>query len=195
MRHSPPKLAFLTVFLVFIFFQTHAQTPYVLKQAKMTVNGTSTMHDWESTVGKVEWAGTLTVNGTQLTEVKDASIKINVTDIKSTKGKVMDNKTYEAFKYEKNPTIQYKLTSAKINGAGADYSLNTNGNLTMAGVTKPIDMAVKAKVQATGEVTLTGNYKINMLNYKMEPPTAMMGAIKVGEEVTVHFELTVTPKK
>jgi polyisoprenoid-binding protein YceI len=195
MRHSPPKIAFLTLFLVALFFQAQAQTPYLLKLSKMTVNGTSTMHDWESTVSKVEWAGTLTLQGTQLTEVKDAQIKVTVTDIKSTKGKVMDNKTYEAFKYEKYPTIQYKLTNAKIAGSGADYTINSTGNLTMAGATKSIDMPVKAKVQANGDVLLTGSYKVNMLNFKMEPPTAMMGAIKVGEEVTVHFELTVTPKK
>jgi hypothetical protein len=34
-----------------------------------------------------------------------------------------------------------------------------------------------------------------MKDYKMDPPTAVMGTIKVGPEVTVNFDLTVTPSK
>lgn len=37
--------------------------------------------------------------------------------------------------------------------------------------------------------------KLNMRDYKMEPPTAMMGTIKVGEEVTIDFDLTITSTK
>jgi hypothetical protein len=32
-----------------------------------------------------------------------------------------------------------------------------------------------------------------MRDYKMTPPTAVMGTIKVGEEVTINFDLTLSP--
>jgi polyisoprenoid-binding protein YceI len=190
MKTKNIKITILALSLIMAFGVLHAQTAYVAKQVKMTVSGSSTLHEWESEVTKVEWAGALKVTGGVLSEVKDVLVKIPVTSIKSTKGKIMDNKTYEAFNYEKYPTIQYKLTSTKITGAGSDYTITATGNLSMAGATKPIEMVVKAKVQPNGDVLLTGSKKFNMKDFSMEPPTAMMGSIKVGEEVTIGFQLT-----
>jgi polyisoprenoid-binding protein YceI len=113
-----------------------------------------------------------------------------VADIKSEKGGMMDDKTYEAFKSEQNPTITFKLTSGTVTGS----SIKANGTLTMAGVTKPIVMTVATKVLADGSVHFSGSQAINMKDYKMVPPKAVMGTIKVGEKVTVLFELTVTPQ-
>lgn len=190
MKTKNIKIAILALSLLMAMGVIQAQTAYVAKQVKMTVSGSSTLHEWESDITKVEWAGTLKVVGGVLSEVKDVLVKIPVTSIKSTKGKIMDNKTYEAFNYEKYPTIQYKLTNAKVTGSGADYTITATGNLSMAGATKPIEMTVKAKVQPNGDVLLTGAKKLNMKDFSMEAPTAMMGTIKVGEEVTINFQLT-----
>jgi hypothetical protein len=64
----------------------------------------------------------------------------------------------------------------------------------MAGVTKAIVMNVEAKVKADGSVRLSGLQVINMKDYKMTPPKAMMGTIKVGEKVTLVFELNLAPQ-
>jgi hypothetical protein len=45
---------------------------------------------------------------------------------------------------------------------------------------------------ANGDVQIIGSRKLNMKDFNMVPPTAMMGTIKVGEEVTVNFNLTLT---
>jgi polyisoprenoid-binding protein YceI len=106
----------------------------------------------------------------------------------------MDNKTYDAFLYEKNPLIQFKLSTTKVTGTAPDYSVTATGTLTMAGVSKPIDLIVKIKVLPNGDVQVTGSKKLNMKNHNMKPPTAMMGTIKVGEEVTIAFDLMLTLK-
>jgi polyisoprenoid-binding protein YceI len=173
-------------------FLLEAQTTYGSKQSKMSVQGTSSLHEWESDVTQVEWKGTVTVQGNQLVEIKDVHVKIPVTGIKSTKGRIMDNKTYEAFNSDKNPNIQYRLTNTKITGSG-EYTVVANGNLTMAGVTRPVELTAKAKVLSNGDVQLVGSRKLNMKDFSMTPPTAMMGTIKVGEEVTVKFDITLTP--
>lgn len=198
MKMSPNTMIKLTmtrilvVLMIFLLGGTvYGQTPYALKTTKMTVDGTSSLHDWTSDVTKVEWVGSFLVSENKVKEVKNVQVKIAVTSIQSTKGKIMDNKTYEAFKYEKNPTIIYKLNTISI----TDAALKANGTLTMAGTTKAIEMSVTAKVLANGDIQLTGSQKLNMRDYKMEPPTAMMGTIKVGEMVTVKFDLTLTPTK
>jgi polyisoprenoid-binding protein YceI len=71
--------------------------------------------------------------------------------------------------------------------------VKASGTLTMAGVSKAIVMTVATKVMSDGSVHLSGSQVINMKDYKMTPPKAVMGTIKVGEKVTLLFELTVTP--
>jgi polyisoprenoid-binding protein YceI len=181
---------FLTAFLLIACF-AYAQKPYTLKSYKMTVSGTSTMHDWTSDVTKLEFSGKIMMEGNAIKQVKDVVITIPVKSIKSTKGKTMDNKTYEAFKSDKNPNIQYKLTNSDPN----DNSLKSTGSLNMAGVTNTVTVNSTATILANGDIQVKGSQKINMKDYKMDPPTAMMGAIKVGEEVTINFDITVTPAK
>jgi polyisoprenoid-binding protein YceI len=69
------------------------------------------------------------------------------------------------------------------------------GTLTMAGTSQTVTLDVNSKVLASGVVQFTGKQALNMKDYKMDPPTAVMGTIKVGPEVTVNFDLTVTPIK
>lgn len=188
-----PLIILLTGLILFPYI-LQAQTTYKGKQNKMSVTGRSTLHEWESEVTQVESSGTLTLDGSQLIAIKDVVVKMPVTGIKSTKGKTMDNKTYEAFNSDKNPTIQYKLTQAKISGSG-DFTITATGNLSMAGATRPIEIIAKAKVLGNGDVQIAGSQKLNMRDFNMTPPTAMMGTIKVGEEVTIKFDITLTPNK
>ena len=180
----------LLLLLVLITGFVQAQKSYTIKSHKVSVDGTSTLHDWSSEVTKVDWSGQLTVEGTSVKAVQNVTVIIPVTSIKSEKGGMMDDKTYEAFNHEKNPNISFKLTSATVTGA----NIKANGTLTMAGVTKPIVMNVEAKVLADGSVRLTGSQPLNMKDYKMIPPKAVMGTIKVGEKVTFLFDLTLTPQ-
>ncbi len=191
MKFLLKKHRLLCVLLLSITTVTYAQKAYSLKSHKMTIDGTSSMHDWTSEAKKITWSGSILTEGSSVKEIKDAEVKVQVTAIKSTKGKTMDNKTYEAFKSDKYPTITFKLNSMDANGT----NLKATGSLTMAGNTQTIEMDILAKVLANGDVQLTGTQKLNMEDYKMEPPTAVMGTIKVGEEVTVKFDLVLAPSK
>jgi len=183
------KYVLLSVLLVSFATVAEGQKPYRLKSHKMTIDGTSSMHDWTSDVTKLEWTGVVLTEGNTVKEIKNVVVKIPVVSIKSTKGKTMDNKTYDAFKSDKNPTITYKLNGVAVNGS----NIQATGSLTMAGNTKTIVIPATAKVLANGDVQISGNQKLNMKDYKMTPPTALMGSIKVGEEIMVKYDLTLTP--
>jgi polyisoprenoid-binding protein YceI len=163
-----------------------------VKANKMTVQGSSSLHDWESQITKAEWKGVFQVENLALVDVKNVEVKIPVESIKSTKGKIMDSKTYDAFNFEKYPFIIYSLTSAKINQTAG--TIDAKGTLSMGGATRPIELQAKYKVLPSGELQLTLSKTLKMTEFKMEPPTAMMGTIKVGDEVTVNFDITVNTK-
>lgn len=163
---------------------------FSVKNYTFTVKGTSSLHDWESTVETMESKGSISVTNKSLADVSNVVVKIPVKSIKSPKGKLMDNKTWEAFNHEKNPFIVFTLTSEKINRE--KNTLDVTGTLAMAGVTKPIELTLGYKVLPEGLVQITGSKKLKMTDYKIDPPTAMMGTIKVGDAVEVSFEIILT---
>jgi polyisoprenoid-binding protein YceI len=182
----------LIAMLAVLLFQpalVSAQTVKV-KSYKMTVAGTSSLHDWESEVGKLECSASYLIAGNTLTDIKSAVLKIPVQSIKSTKGKIMDNKTYEAFNYEKYPWITFTLSSEKIDASGSTAQMA--GTLTMAGRMQAIDVVTTYRLLPNGDLQFTGSKKIKMTEFNMEPPTAMMGTIKVGDEVVVSFNIIFT---
>lgn len=185
---KPNVLLIITVGLLFFQINNlHAQS-FKLKTYKMTVSGTSTLHEWESVVEKVDAKGFYTLENNELVDVKDVVIKIPVTSIKSTKGKMMDDKTYDAFKCEKYPFIVFTLINNKVNESNS--TIDITGNLSMAGVTRAITLRASYKILSNGELQITGSQKLIMTEFQMEPPTAMMGTIKVGDEVVVGFAFT-----
>ena len=186
-------LTVLSIALV-LSYQSQAQENFSLKSAKASVQGTSSLHDWESEITRIECKAQLKKDNQLLTSIKSAEVRILVKGIKSTKGKVMDNKTYDAFKDEENPDIIFAVNSGQIKtDASGNASLEASGNLTMAGVTRVVAVTAKGKTLPNGDVQITLSHKLKMTDYKMKPPTALMGTIVVGEEVTVNFDLILTP--
>lgn len=168
--------------------QTTAQSQ--LKSFTLKVAGSSTLHEWESGVEKIEWKGQLVQDDKKNFSIQGIEVKIPVTSIKSQHGKLMDGKTYEAFNSEKNPYILFKprsLTQKLVNGEGL---LTIEGDLTMNGVANAIVLSIAVKNLPNGEMRFSGTRTLKMSDYKMKQPTAMMGTVKVGDEVTVKFDLT-----
>src|SRR5688572_26798731 len=108
-------IQFLIITVGLLFFQAPLQAQaFKLTKYKLVVKGTSSLHDWESVAEKVGCIGSYTIINNALADVNEVVVKIPVSSIKSTKGKIMDNKTYEAFKYEKFPDIIFTLNTKRI---------------------------------------------------------------------------------
>ena len=98
----------------------------------------------------------------------------------------MDKVAYETLKTDKHKNIKYVLKSAeKVN----ETTWNLTGTYTIAGVSKVLKTQVKTTVAANGVVTLQGSNKITFSEFGMKSPTAMFGAIKTGEDLTIKFNL------
>lgn len=167
---------------------------YVLKSSKAVIKGTSTLHDWESEITIVNCKSVLVIENKTLKSIKSAEVTIPVTGIKSEKGKMMDNKTYDALLYEKNPNILFTLVTAHPTQLSpGKASFEGSGYLDMAGTMKSIKLAGTATVLPDGNVEVTITKALKLSDFNMKQPTAMMGTITVGNEVTVEFTLTLTP--
>lgn len=161
-----------------------AQTYKVAAGSLIQVDGTSNLHDWKMKAQSFSSDAQLVFKGTDLQDVTALNFTLPVQNLKSNES-LMDTRAYKALKEEQNKNITFKLTSATVTGG----VIKANGNLTIAGVTKEVALQAKSVVGADGSVTITGSRKVKMSEFGIKPPTFMMGALKVGDEITIDYTL------
>jgi len=156
------------------------------KTSTMIIYGSTNVHDFKTNVGVIK--GELVINSKK---VQSLNVEIPVRSIKSGE-KLMDNKTYEAFNDAKYPTISFQLIDvSSLQITGNDVNVILNGNLTMAGVTKKISFKTTGKNLKPGEYEFKGSIPLKMTDFKMKPPTAMLGVMKVADAITLKYDITV----
>lgn len=190
MTKSQFSKSFMTLLLSVVFSITsvvRAQTfPLVSQAALINVHGTSNVHDWDMKPTKV--TGELGLNDSK--QITTIAIKVEVKSLKSGNG-IMDGKTYDAFNYKNNPYIVFVLTDALPGKLSEnDTEVTLTGNLSFAGATRKISIKTIGKITKSGDYHLKGSVPLKMTDYKMKPPTAMLGTMKTGDAVTVEFDLT-----
>lgn len=151
----------------------------------MVIYGTTNVHDFETKVTQIN--GELVLNSSK--QVESLKVIIPVKSIKS-KEKLMDEKTYEAFASDKNPTISFQLTEASgLKVTGQTVEVTVTGNLMMGGGTRKISFKTMGTNIKTGVYEFKGSIPVKMSDYKMKAPTAMMGMMKVGDAITLKYSI------
>ena len=173
------------VLLALLSFPGWAQEQYrVSDQSQVVVRGTSTLHDWESRVEEVEGAGTFIIENGTLKEVHSLRVSFKAKSLKSGKDK-MDKLTYDALKADEHPAITF--TFAELTSRQGDQ-LEAKGKLEIAGQSREVNVTGAVTIKDRN-IVITGSHPVLMTDHGIEPPTAMLGAIKTGDEVTVNFEI------
>ena len=153
-------------------------------QSSITVNGTSSLHDW--VVEVQEFSGNIFLDRDS-NEISDLKIKIVSKSLKGPK-KAMNRKIYNALKTDDFEEIIFiNKTSQIVERVNeSETKLKLNGHLFLAGVKKPIQLLVSIK-QRSNNIIISGAIDINMLDYAIKPPKALFGTIKVNEIVNIFF--------
>ncbi len=182
-------LLFFAFFLVAGFVS--AQSKYTTKSFQLVINGTSNVHDWSSKATTVNITGDFLVNNNIPEKINNATVKVQTKSLKSTKDSdLMDDRTHSTLKADKFPEIVYVFTKViNVQQSGGETIMNVSGNLTLCGVTKPTDLTLRIKTLANGDLEIKGSKKILMSTYGVKPPSFMLGAMKVGDEVTLTYNV------
>lgn len=171
-----------------------AQSSYKLASSKdntIKVLGKSNVHDWTMVAKGLESSGSFKFNSSnELVDLTSFRFSVLAKSLKSDKTS-MDERTYKAMKADQFPKVTYQLTFATVTMVQANkYSIQTSGNLTIAGKTQVIAMKVMALVNADGSITCHGQENLLLTNYGIQPPSFMLGAMKVGNDLSIQFNLT-----
>ncbi|MCB2194890.1 MAG: YceI family protein [Bacteroidetes bacterium] len=166
-----------------------AQEKYKLVQDKsnLKVKGTSTVHDWEMIAEKVNSELQVVFNDQGNFEFKDVSVVCQAEKILSDNS-IMDSKTHKALKTSKYPTISFKMKSlSNFKIDNSTFSGEINGYVKIAGVTKQITFKFSGNIISKDKIEVNGVVPLKMSDFNIEPPTAMLGALKTGNEVEVEY--------
>jgi polyisoprenoid-binding protein YceI len=173
--------------LVFLTIGTKAQDYYKLQPAnsKLIVEGTSTVHDWQVESTEFNAETVLKMNGDNVSQVSHVEFTSPAESLKSGK-RLMDSKIQEALDTKNHPEIKFTLKGEKVVSGG---NATIPGLLTIAGKTKEVNVNVDFDALNPQKFNVSGELPLKMSEFNIDPPTAMMGTIRTGDEVLVKFNL------
>ena len=100
----------------------------------------------------------------------------------------MDKNAYDALKTKEHKDITFHSTNVNVSGD----KITATGDLTIAGTKKNTSIDAVCTVQSNGDIKCTGSKKIKCTEYNIDPPTAMFGTIKTGDDLEIVFDVTFT---
>jgi polyisoprenoid-binding protein YceI len=187
------KTGFLMLLLLFLL--TGAINPardlYVLsREYSVTIAGTSNLRDWKENVNQVSGAMEAEINKDGSIGLNSIRISMDVLSIKSDMGRVMDNKTYEALKANLHPEIVFTLGAPLRLTRMIDCGtfVPVSGNLSLAGVCRPVTMLIRTFDICRGELQFEGYENLRMTDFGVRPPSALFGTMRASPDITIHFK-------
>ena len=173
--------------------------------SELRMEGTSTMHEWESRTATVNAvftraSGQADPSGAAAIEafiradgVRGIEVQIPVATLHSERNG-LDRNMMKSLQAGRFPTIHFRMQRyAVVSAAGVDtLRLRVAGELTVAGVDKDITLDARAWKSDQGE-WVEGSEPLNMSEFGIKPPRLMLGALKVGNQVVIHYRLLLAP--
>ena len=171
--------------------------------SKLTVEGTSSIHDW--TISSAVVAGSFDVEPafesdktlSTVPSLAESGVSPNlnvIVPVRSLKSghENMDEVMQEALRMVDAPSIKYRVTEMRVKGrvpwSGTPVTLATRGALAIAGITNTIEMDVVMDRFQDGSLRFTGSKALKMSDFGMAPPRVTPLEITTGDGVKVSFE-------
>jgi polyisoprenoid-binding protein YceI len=105
----------------------------------------------------------------------------------------------EALKADRHPNVAF--TFRELRG-GVQHDLDSGlyhatiaGDLTLAGVTRRIDLDLSAQRISRTSFRVRAVLPLRMTDFGITPPSALFGAIRARNSLTVRFDLTLNVRQ
>lgn len=173
----------ITAVLSLVFsFAGFAQSYRLSDNSEFRIDGTSNVHDWSAVVEDVKASGTGNTNTLEALEVVFKVESMESGD------RLMNRRMYSTLNSEEYPEINFTMTGSNRTG----NSMTLRGDLTIHGVKKHISVQGQVAELSNGNLRITGSHPVKFTEHGMDPPSFMFGAMKVGDEVKITFNVLLT---
>jgi polyisoprenoid-binding protein YceI len=115
-------------------------------------------------------------------------LKIDVATMDCGSG-TMNGHMKDAMNPKAHPAIEFTVASYALVKAADSVGVTLEGTLNIYGAPKPVTIVAGAKNAGGDVLHVTGVYELDMKDYGVKPPSLMLGTMRVGEKVQVHFDL------
>ena len=156
------------------------------KESRLWLEGTSTVRSFKCNATKLDVAVMAETEQGPTEMVKSAALTVPVAQL-DCGNKTMNEHMRKALKAEANPQITWKMTSYTVSGS----NVVINGKLTIAGKENAVELRGTGTAE-NGTIRFKGSKQFKMTEYGVKPPTLMLGTMKVGDPVTVSFDLVLS---
>lgn len=166
------------------------------------LEGTSTLHDFESRTTATTFAVTRDAATAAPRDASDLATLMRTAAVRGVDVTVpvltlhsgkdgLDKNLWKALRAAEHPDITFHLERYARPDApeNADtLALRAEGALTVAGQARPVTLEARA-YRGSGGVWLEGRQVLRMTEFGIKPPRMMLGTIRVGDAITVHYRL------
>ena len=172
---------------------TPAVAPLTLRpESRLTFEGTSTVKDWSCQAATISAAidadaGAVAAVLQGKKAVKTVTLTFPVEKLDCANG-TMNGHMWKALNADTHKTLVFTLSGYELAGVGT-VTGTLNGTLRINGVTKPITMKAQFTEAPNGGLRMVGSYPLTMTDWQVQPPTLMLGTLKVDPVVTVKFDV------
>lgn len=185
---SSLKRTFVLIMLISSFsLFTFGQNYKLLNDVSfIEVSGTSTLHDWH--VDGEEQSGFIKIEKGEKLTINELVFTVKAESLKSGKSS-MDKNTYKALKTDKykDITFTYVKSNSSVKKDDNRYINSVTGNITVSGVTKSFNLILE--IIFDGDLLkINGKKDVLMTDFNIDPPKALLGTIKTGNEITITYK-------
>ena len=166
--------------------------------SQVWIEGTSNVADWRCRAvafdAQVELDATSNREAALSSTLRTINVKVAVRDLKCGNRK-MDHDLYQALRASDPDKPSYILVRFDVIGDSASgTNIATRGPLVVAGVERVVTMPVTTERGTDGVVRARGAVSMLMTDFGIKPPVGLFGLIRSRNEITVKFDLVVSPR-
>lgn len=176
---------------------TPAIAPLTLRPgSRISFDGKSTVRDWSCQAATITAAidadaGAVAAVLQGKKAVKTVTLTFPAEQLDCANG-TMNGHMRKALNAEKHKALVFTLSGYELAGAGP-VTGTLNGTLQINGVTKPITLKAQFTEAPNGGLRMVGSYPLTMTEWQVQPPTLMLGTLKVDPVITVTFDVQLQP--
>jgi len=198
-------LSTLLIFLVGSWASTAPQpldspTPAVTytfhEDSEMTVYGSSNVRDW--TMDVLEIGGQVAVQPAANDgppTIERVLVEVPVDSMLSERGS-QNEKAHKALRKQRQPVIYFRSESVDLapgNGSDSTFAVTAEGELILAGERRNVTLRAEGARTENGAYRFQGEHELLMTDFGIDPPTALLGALRVTDEIRIAFDVTLVP--
>ncbi|MCB0606663.1 MAG: YceI family protein [Lewinellaceae bacterium] len=174
----------------------------ILDESKLFLEGTSNVNEFKCSCKEDFPVATFTFENSEsnLTSVRFSDTRLTLKTRSLECGNRMMNKDLQkALKAETFPNIVIQLSEANLraNTFFPDQVLagwtpmTAQTYISIAGQTRKVRLDINVQKTGHDKYRFTASKELHMTDFGIDPPTALLGLVKVNDRITINLDLTV----